>query len=68
MGSYDTPVSLGGQRKDYSIEYIAEDERLIVAQQSLVCSVCDRILQDAVQVSYGGRFCQQCRQDFCKWE
>ena len=67
MGSHDTSVSFIDQRKGYAIEYIAEDERFSVVQQGLVCSVCDGILRSAVQVSCGGRFCQKCHQDLCKW-
>ena len=51
----------------YRLEYLAENERLGVVQQGILCPVCDGILRDAVKVTCGGRFCQECYQDLCKW-
>ena len=67
MGSHDAAARPASQKKGFAIEYIAENERPGVVQQGLVCSVCDGILRDAVQVTCGGRFCQECYQDLCKW-
>ena len=66
MEHYDAALSLVARKKGYPLEYLPENERPDMVQQGLVCSVCDGILRDAVQVTCGERFCQECYQDLCK--